>query len=198
MPSAHGRVQVVLSLRLRRLYSLYGATLEKALSIVDVGAGNVSVVRGELSGRFLFQVVGSDVRPYTCTLHHCSCPAYTNTVVLSNDSIYVSTAALAAASSEGTSRLSHSNSDTQSLTPLTLPPSLCKLHARVSAAVQASVGGSAVPLAGPREGSRGERGGVQPADDGRPVPRRDSAARRTGGRVPQLDIASVSGESSRG
>ena len=72
-----------------RLYSLYGPTLEKALSIVDVDAGNVTLVRGELSGRFLFQVMGSDVRPYTCTLHHCSCPAYTNSVVLSNDSIYV-------------------------------------------------------------------------------------------------------------
>ena len=74
----------------RRLYSLYGSTLEKALSIVDVDGGNVTLVRGELSGRFLFQVAGSDVRPYTCTLHHCSCPAYTNTVVLSNDSVYVS------------------------------------------------------------------------------------------------------------
>ena len=58
--------------------------------IVDVDGGAVSLVRGELSGRFLFQVAGSEVRPYTCTLHHCSCPAYTNTVALSNDSIYVS------------------------------------------------------------------------------------------------------------
>ena len=73
-----------------RLYSLYGGTLEKALSIVDVDGGNVTLVRAELTGRFLFQVVGSDVRPYTATMHHCSCPAYTNTVVLSTDSLYVS------------------------------------------------------------------------------------------------------------
>ena len=78
--------RALLDQELLQLHALYGSTLEKALGIVD--AEGVTVVRAEESGRFVFQVEGSEVRPYTCTLHHCSCPAYTNSVLLRPDSVY--------------------------------------------------------------------------------------------------------------
>ena len=70
------------------LHAVYGSTLEKAAGIVDVEG--VLMLRGDRTGRFFFQVDGSEARPYTCTLHHCSCPAFTNSVLLKPDAIYVS------------------------------------------------------------------------------------------------------------
>ena len=78
--------RTLLDQHLLQLHALYGATLEKAVGIVDVEG--VTVVRADTSGRFVFQVEGSEVRPYSCTLHHCSCPAYTNSVLLRPDSVY--------------------------------------------------------------------------------------------------------------
>ena len=78
----------LLDAHLLQLHALYGSVLEKAMGIVDVEG--VTVVKADASGRFLFQVEGSEARPYTCTLHRCSCPAYTNSVLLRPDSVYVS------------------------------------------------------------------------------------------------------------
>ena len=79
----------LLDQHLAQLYALFGSTLEKAVGIADVEG--VTKVKADVSGRFVFQVQGSEVRPYTCSLHHCSCPAYANSVLIKPDSIYVST-----------------------------------------------------------------------------------------------------------
>lgn len=74
---------------LMQLHSLYGSVLEKAVTLVD--RGFVTMLRARPSDRFTFSVHGSNNQSdsaYICSLHHCSCPAFTNSVALKTEHIY--------------------------------------------------------------------------------------------------------------